>query len=574
MVGYLIPVPFILVMLYALVVPNGKNRHVGYLGAIAGIVTLLLAWTATSATIPWFSLAGWTISVSAMMDTVSIVLASLVAGIGIFVFLYSVGYFKKGEDLKRYYVLLALFAWSMLGVVIAGNLFQLFFCWELVGVSSYLLIGFWHKREEARRAAAKAILTILTGDVFFLIGILVLAWHYNTIDITQLLSMLKPDGLTTLAGVGIILGGISKSAQFPLHGWLPDAMAGPTPVSAFLHSATMVKAGLFVIVRFLPLLVLTGLTPLLTAIALITIVMSGMMALVEKDIKRVLAYSTMNQLAFMLLAFSLGAVVAGLFHMVTHAIFKALLFFVAGIVIHTTSTQDLTKTHIKWSWTLVPVSALVGVLALAGVVPFAGFFSKEAIFETVLHASWPIILVFTVAIMLSAAYIFRWFFLIFGKTGRTAKGSWELFASLPVLAFLALCGGFLRYVFWDEPHALGVTALLSTALLALGVLAAYEIFVRKHRMSWLIQSPFAEVSRQRFLMNNVYNFFARVVMVIGRIILWIDESVIDRSIRLLGRFFTSVSAFLRHAQSGNVQTYLAVFILGFLILAVIMGVYV
>jgi NADH-quinone oxidoreductase subunit L len=572
MIEYLIPAPFLLVVIASLLW-RGDAKRIGYLGMLAGIVTFAMVMLAQeqASALQWFSAAGAVFTWGVMIDKLSLLMAAIVAGIGTFIFLYSVGYMEENEDLRRFYAELALFASAMLGVVTSANLFQLFFCWELVGVSSYLLIGYWHDRESAIKAARKAFITIIIGDAFLLVGIFLLFSAYGTFAIAPILAGAQANTITMIAGVCIIIGAISKSAQFPLHAWLPDAMEGPTPVSAFLHSATMVKAGLFLIARMLPLLALVGLSPLLVIIAAITIILSACMALVENDVKRVLAYSTMNQLAFILLAFGLGATAAGMFHLLNHSIFKALLFMSAGVVIHLAGTQDITKMNLKLGWNLLCVTTAIGALALAGLPPFSGFFSKDAIFAAVLHSgNTALIILFCIAIVLSAAYIFRWFFLVFRKEGSVQHAHWQMRFPLPILAALVALGGiatggFLNW--WGAEPELGIAAVLSILLAGAGFLIAYMIYCRR---AWSAErvsgSAMAELFRQRFLIDDLGDLLAGIVQEIAMAFAWLDDRI-NRVLDGITRFCAGLGALLRRAISGRPTTYLYAFIIGFLIIA-------
>jgi NADH-quinone oxidoreductase subunit L len=572
--AYLLPVPFLIAGIIALF---RKEKWVGYVGSVAGIITFLLVlqlWADSFRGVVstnWFSAAGVTFVWSVLIDNLSLLMSAIVAGIGTFIFLYSAGYLEAHEDLSRYYAELALFASAMIGVITSANLFQLFFCWELVGVSSYLLIGFWHEKESAIAAARKAFITIIIGDAFLLAGILLLWKSYGTFDIQTILASMQMNQLTMLAGFCIIIGAISKSAQFPLHAWLPDAMEGPTPVSAFLHSATMVKAGLFLIVRMLPLIVLVGLSPLLVVIAVITILISACCALVENDVKRVLAYSTMNQLAFILLAIGLGATVAGLYHLLNHSIFKALLFMSAGIMIHAAGTQDITKMRLKLGWNILAVCTAIGAWALAGLPPFSGFFSKDAIFEAVLESqNGALIFFFCAAVILSAAYIFRWFFLIFAKDGKEAHMNWEMRAPLPVLAFLTVVGGAAMlsfYAWWGADVHFGIVMLISTILGATGFLIAYIIYYKKSMpVDALASSAMARYFKARFLLDDLYAALANVVEEIGAIFMHVDERIINRFLEGLARFFSRLAALLRKIISGRSTSYVTAVIVGFILI--------
>jgi NADH-quinone oxidoreductase subunit L len=572
MVAYLIPLPFLLVAVLALL---RRSKIWGYLGVAAGVATLALvklSWGAPGTTeIAWFTVQQMTFSWSVLIDNLSLLLSAIVAGIGTLIFLYSTAYLEPTDDHRRFYVVLALFAAAMLGVVTSANLFQLFFCWELVGVSSYLLIGFYYERERAVAAARKAFQMIIIGDAFLLCGILLLWYVYGTLDILQLLSLAEANWLTAAAGFCIIIGAISKSAQFPLHTWLPDAMEGPTPVSAFLHSATMVKAGLFLIARMLPLLALAGLSPVLVVIAVITLIISACCALVENDVKRVLAYSTMNQLAFILLALGIGATTAGLYHLLNHSIFKALLFMAAGIIIHAAGTQDISKMRLRLGFNLVALCTLVGVLALAGIPPFSGFFSKDLIFEEVLHTeNYALILTFSVAVALSAFYIFRWYFSIFKRNGEHAHAKWQMATPLPLLAVMTALGGLLMgafYAWYGEQYEFGASTVLSVVLSGAGAIAAYLIYVRGWSNARYAKSAFAKVFEARFLVDDFYSSLASVVAAVGKLFAWADERILNAALTRIADTTASLSALLRRSVSGHATGYLLLFIMGFLLLA-------
>lgn len=573
----LILVPFAIVLVAALLVPRKHARELGYLGLLAGIATVVLATVMPRGVsrMQWFSAAGQVFEMSFWVDPLSILLAIVVGGIGLFVFWYSTGYFGKREDLNRYYFLLSLFAFSMLGVVLSANLFQLFFFWELVGASSFLLIGFWHSKERAARAAGKAFITIIVGDALFLAGIALLWVRYGTFDIPAILDVFVVDTITLLAGIGLLAGALSKSAQFPFHDWLPDAMEGPTPVSTFLHSATMVKAGLFLIARFLPVLLAVGLGRWMMLVAVITILISACIALVEFDIKRVLAYSTMNQLAFILLAFSVGSLTAGLYHLVTHSVFKALLFFSSGIAIHAAGTQDLRKMKFRLSWDAFTISTLVGVLALAGVIPFSGFFSKEAIFEGLIGIGHPeLVIVFLLAVFLSAAYIFRWCFLLFARQGARAEANLDMLGPLPILAIFSIVGGLMTAGFFrvwgaDIPHYFGLSTWAGFLFVVLGFFVTFMVYFRgTWNVNLLSRSAMAEAFRERFLMSALYGGLGKGVLLLARLAVWIDGMIIDRTVRGIGHVFCGAGQQLRKMQAGSIAVYLFALLLGFLVLVV------
>ncbi|MCH7907038.1 MAG: NADH-quinone oxidoreductase subunit L, partial [Chloroflexi bacterium] len=337
----------------------------------------------------WMSVSGLTLSIGILLDPLTSIMLVVVSGVSLMVQVYSQSYMKGDPSYIRFYAYMSLFTASMLGLVMARNIIQLFVFWELVGVSSYLLIGFWFTKPSAAAAAKKAFLVTRLGDFGFLIAILALFSQGNEmLDIPTLYALVGTIGTTTvsLIALGIFAGAVGKSAQFPLHTWLPDAMEGPTPVSALIHSATMVTAGVFLVARFFPVFEAADYTMEFVAlIGAFTAVFAASMGLVAHDIKRVLAYSTISQLGYMMLILGLGGYVAAIFHLFTHAFFKALLFLGSGSVSHATGTFDMRymgglRKVMPWTFTLM----VIGSLSLAGIFPLAGFWSKD---EILAHAS-------------------------------------------------------------------------------------------------------------------------------------------------------------------------------------------
>ena len=578
----LLPLPFLTIALMALVSRRGHNAWLAYAGLIAGVLTLVMvvgAWSSTAIRHmwAWFDVGGISIAWTIIRDPLSLTIAALVGGIGAFVFLYSGGYLEKTEDLRRYYALLALFASSMISAVIAGDLIQLLFSWEIVGVTSFLLIGFWHRKDTAVHAARKAFLTIIIGDAALLGGIIALAIRYATTDILTILANAQPDTITLIAGIGILIGAMTKSAQFPFHDWLPDAMEGPTPVSAFLHSATMVKAGIFLVARMLPLLLLVGLGPWIVLLALITMLLAAGIALVETDIKRVLAYSTMNHLGIMLLALGLGAGLAALTHLLMHSITKAMLFFAAGILIHAAGTQDLTRMRFAWRSSAV-VCAALGALALAGVPPLAAALSKDAVLEAAIAANDPVLLVaFATALIIGAAYLIRWVLLITAPTTggdrMRAHADWRMRAPLPVLAALAVGGGIA--LGWLHAHGvtagfhLGWSALAALCLAIIGGSLAYAA-TRATLLNRLAASPLAAAARERFLVGGLYDLVARATNGAGTLLASFDDAVVNRSTHGVANITLSAGRSLRRMVTGRAATYaLAIIIGAFLLLLLV-----
>ena len=452
--------------LLALVPPLRRSGKPASFVSLAGIGVSLLAGVALLTRIHaagapsivefvWAPMTrGPSITFGILADGISASMAVLVAFVALLVQVYSLTYMEDEPPAAfgRYYTYHSLFAFAMLGLVLAHNLLQTYVFWELVGLGSYLLIGFWFEKPEAARAAQKAFWTTRLGDVGFAIGIVVLWSSAGTFTFADLFA--KADagalgGTALLLGVsGIYLGAMGKSAQFPFHIWLPDAMEGPTPVSALIHAATMVAAGVYLMVRIAPLLAHTPqVATAVLAIGVLTAFLAATMALVENDIKRILAFSTVSQLGFMMAAVGAGNASAAYFHLVTHAFFKALLFLAAGSLIHALHTNDIFK--MGRLTRVMPVTCAcfaAGALALSGVFPTAGFFSKDEVLAAVLQGGHPIgFTILLVTAGLTAFYIGRAFFVAMmggqAAAGRPHDPGIAMKAPLVALAALALIAG-------------------------------------------------------------------------------------------------------------------------------------
>ncbi|HYS27235.1 MAG TPA: NADH-quinone oxidoreductase subunit L, partial [Vicinamibacterales bacterium] len=401
--------------------------------AAGAFASAVLAWRGVGGTEdqvrllwPWLPSAGKSIAeIGVAVDATSSIMLCLVSLVALLVQFYSVGYLddEPAGALGRYYAYQSLFAFSMMGLTLAPNLLQLFMCWELVGLCSYLLIGYWYQRESAARAAVKAFWITKAGDVGLLVGIVMLWQVTGTFDLTELRSLAATNAIP-VAGLSIVtfciyLGAMGKSAQFPFHVWLPDAMEGPTPVSALIHAATMVTAGVYLLVRTDWLFALTPNVLLVIAwIGAFTALLAAVLACVQDDIKRVLAYSTVSQLGYMMTAIGAGVATAGFMHLLTHGLFKALLFLGAGAVIHAVGSNDLP--NMGGLARRMPQTAtvfIIGTLSLAGIPLFGGYLSKEEILGAVwgAHLTGPFALLMIVA-FLTAFYMFRVVFLAFFGT--------------------------------------------------------------------------------------------------------------------------------------------------------------
>jgi NADH-quinone oxidoreductase subunit L len=384
------------------------------------------------------------------LDAVGAILLVTVTFVATCVQIYSVGYMHNDERIGWYYAVLSLFTSAMLGLVLADNLLLAFVAWEIMGLCSYLLIGFWYRLEAPRRASQKAFLTTRVGDLGFLFALLVVYKAVGTWELTDVLSSIPSwaPGVATAAAIGLLVAAMGKSAQVPLHVWLPDAMAGPTPASALIHAATMVAAGVYLVARMMPVfLAAPAVLEATLIIGAITAILGGLLAAVQHDVKKVLAYSTISQLGLMFMALGAASVGAALFHLVTHAFFKSLLFLGAGVIIHSSKTQDMRemgglRRHMPVTW----ATFLIGSLALAGVMPFSGFFSKDEILAVLLHGHnyWAFGVV-VAASLITAFYMTRLYFRVFEgpeQNEHLHEGHISMVAPMVALAAVTCIIGF------------------------------------------------------------------------------------------------------------------------------------
>jgi NADH-quinone oxidoreductase subunit L len=551
-------------------------------------------------TLPWLPQAGPTplASVGVLVDPLAATMAALVALVALLVQLYSLGYLAGEPEaaLGRYYLYQSLFAFSMLGLVFAPNFLQLFVFWELVGLCSYLLIGFYYERPAAARAAVKAFWVTKLGDVGLLVGIILLWGQTGTFDFLTLfraIPALSPSFLALSAGL-LYLGAVGKSAQLPLYVWLPDAMEGPTPVSALIHAATMVTAGVYLVTRAYPLFAAApDVLVLIAWVGAITAFLAATQALVQTDIKRVLAYSTVSQLGFMMTAAGAGAPTAGFLHLLTHGFFKALLFLAAGAVIHAVHTNDLREMgRLARRMPTTTVVFVIGGLALAGIPPFAGFVSKEAVLAGVWQGglTGPFLLL-ALTVPLTAFYMFRTIFLAFG--GRRSAGGHPhdppavMAGPLWVLAALSIAGAVLATDWLGMPFAVFITgapraalphaaewlSVLSVGLAVLGLGAAWVVYQREAVPSARLREalgPLPRMAEQGYGLDAAYALVYRGAVLGGaRVVGWIDRYLVDGIVNLASAWTLRAGAILRTIQTGRAQDYLYGVTAGFLLVVVL-----
>ncbi|HEY4910357.1 MAG TPA: NADH-quinone oxidoreductase subunit L [Methylomirabilota bacterium] len=536
--------------------------------------------------------AGPLATVGVLADGDSALMLVLVALVSFLVQVYSLGYLSDESmpSLGRYYVYQSLFAFSMTGLVLAPNFVQLFIGWELVGLCSYLLIGYWYTRPEAARAAVKAFWITKAADVGMLVGIVLLWRHTGTFDFLELLQM-ADGGIIPLAGLGVItfciyLGASGKSAQFPFHVWLPDAMEGPTPVSALIHAATMVTAGVYLLTRTVWLFRLTpDVMEIIAWNGAFTALLAAVLACVQTDIKRVLAYSTVSQLGYMMAAIGAGFASDGFLHLLTHGIFKALLFLGAGAVIHAVGTNDIFRMGgLARKMPQTAIVFLVGTLSLAGVPFFAGFFSKEEILGAVLAGGFPgPFAMLLLAAFLTAFYMFRVVFVTFFGAPAAAHGADDRhvhdappFMALPlwILALLSVGIGTL-FAFWHpkaEFEALGWLTPTAIVVAFAGIALAYLVYQRRAISADALASAFAPIraaALRRFWIDDVFLFIYRGLMLsLAKLVGWLDRYVVDGILNVLSAWTLTAGDRLRRLQSGRAQDYVYGIALGVLLLLV------
>ena len=572
--------PFASFLVLALVRPLRRSGRPAGLVSIAAIaaafglaLTLLAGGGRTEALWSWIPADGGPMAtVGVLVDELSVAMLVLITLVSLLVQVYSLAYLhdETAPALGRYYAYQSLFAFSMLGLVLAPSFVQMFVFWELVGLCSYLLIGFWYERPAAARAALKAFWITKLGDLGFVAGIVMLWSATGTFHFGTLFGMAR-QGTLPAEGLGLVmfliyLGAVGKSAQFPLHVWLPDAMEGPTPVSALIHAATMVTAGVFLVTRAQPLFALTpGVLVLIGWVGAGTALLAATMACVESDIKRVLAYSTVSQLGYMMAAAGAMAASAGFFHLLTHGLFKALLFLAAGAVIHAVGTNDIFRMGgLAKAMPQTAIVFLVGTLALSGVWPLAGFFSKEAVLGGVWEGEMlgPFLMLLLTA-FLTAFYMFRVVFIAFFGRPHAADHPHDapplMAVPLWVLALSTVGVGLLLAVRGGEHHGPGWLAPLSLAIAAGGIALAWATYQRgmvsADRLATLF-GPIDFMARRRYGLDALYvGLYRAFILGFSRLIGWLDRYVVDGVLNVLSAWTLTGGDLLRRIQSGQPQDY-------------------
>ena len=551
----------------------------------------------------WFDMGGMSFQLNMWMDPLSLLMAWVITGVGALIHLYAMGYMAHDDDATRFFSYLNLFVFFMLMLVCSDSYLGMFVGWEGVGLCSYLLIGFWHQKHSYNQAAKKAFLMNRIGDLGFVLGLFGLLATFGSTSFGSvfLQAGALPVGwpMLTFITLCLLVGAIGKSAQVPLYTWLPDAMAGPTPVSALIHAATMVTAGVYMIARSHVLYALSPLTlTLVLWLGVVTAAVGAVIALFQRDIKKVLAYSTVSQLGFMFVALGLGCYTVALFHMVTHAFFKALLFLGAGSVIHALDgEQDMSR--MGGLTKALPVTSItfgIGVLAISGLPPLSGFFSKDAILIAAAGHSWGLFAVMVILSLMTAGYMFRLFYLTFlGKSrgaGQPHESPWTMTLPLGVLAVLSLLGGVLNLPTGRWAH--GLTQFLSPAVQDI-VASHADMHALEMALFWGTLGVLAVVAwgTVRYFSPRAAQLQSDASMgVLHRLIyrkLYVDElydAVIVRPFYGFAHLSTAMEkaiagwvmgtsaavlrlgAILRHGQTGNIGVYALVMVLGLVLILV------
>ncbi|MDP2182675.1 MAG: NADH-quinone oxidoreductase subunit L [Actinomycetota bacterium] len=614
--GYVAAIPLLPALAFVVLAPmsramRNKARWVS-VAAILGALGLSVAafasvWPGGHAGEPVYhasmtlaTLGGVPLQVGIMLDAVSAAMLIVITVVGACVQVYSLGYMHRDERVGWYYAALSLFTAAMLLLVLADNFLLLYVAWEIMGLCSYLLIGFWHEQEAPRKASMKAFMTTRVGDIGFAIGLFVMFATVGSFGFADVLGAPETwaPGVATAVALLLLFGAMGKSAQVPLHVWLPDAMAGPTPASALIHAATMVAAGVYLVARAFPIFEASATALTVTLfVGATTALVGGLLAAVQHDIKKVLAYSTISQLGYMFVALGAGGAVAGLYHLVTHAFFKSLLFLGAGVIIHAYHTQDMRemgglRRYLPWT----TATFTVGALALAGVPPLGGFWSKDEILTVLWHehhyVTWAIALG---AAFVTAFYVARLWFRVFAgpkQTEELHEGHKEMILPMVLLASITAVIGFFgprlgeflgHEIPWPDPFMAGISVTVAASGLALGwwaygrpgvVLNTRSLKSRAgYGYEMLAQKLYFDLTYETFIVRPymrlaalLSRFDAHVVdgVVNGTGELWrrvagmssvFDIGVIDGAVNGAAGMVKSLGVRARRIQGGRIQTY-------------------
>ncbi len=620
--------PFLMFLLLGLAGHKLKPKLSGLLGTCGlAIITVLSYITAfkyfftsekvdgayqkiTAFNITWLQLTDKLhIDLGVLLDPISVMMLIVVSTVSFMAHIYSLGYMKSEKGFERFFAFLSLFTFSMLGLVVATNIFQMYIFWELVGISSFLLIGFYYQKPSAVAASKKAFIVTRFADLGFLIGILILSFNTKTFDF---ITLTDPNGPAIAQGGGIaflglsvmtwsmifvFMGGVGKSAMFPFHIWLPDAMEGPTPVSALIHAATMVVAGVYLVARMFPIYIFSAPAALdvVAYVGAFSSLFAAVIACTQTDIKRVLAYSTMSQIGYMMLALGVSGYggheglgyMASMFHLFTHAMFKALLFLGAGAIIHAVHTNYMTEMGgLRKYLPITHMTFLIACLTIAGIPPLSGFFSKDEILAAAFHSNKLLFAVEYAVAGLTAFYMFRLYFSIFwGKDTHYHHTPHEAPATMTipliVLAIGSVFTGFIPFnelvtsdgkVFETELEL--IVAIPSVLIGLLGIGIAFVMYRKESEIPDKLAATFKysyKWAYNKFYMDELYLFVTKKIIFgyISEPVAWFDRHIVDGTMNAIASVTQSVSLRIRGFQSGQLQKYGFVFVTGAIILAIL-----
>jgi len=602
--AWLIPlfplISFILLVLFGRKLKEGA-AYVGIAALLASFVLAVLVFIQRLGTgaenyllnLNWLTVGDKTITVGFEVNELNAMMLFVVTMVSLMVHIYSRGYMHGDERISVFYSYLSLFTFSMLSLVISPNLLQAYIFWELVGATSFLLIGFYYFKPSARAAAKKAFIVTRIGDLGIFIGLSLLFWKTGTFEYAGIFDAAKSGalepGFITLTAILIFIGAMGKSGQFPLHTWLPDAMEGPTPVSALIHAATMVAAGVYLVARMFPLFEQSETALLFVAtIGGFTAIFAASIGLVQNDIKRVLAYSTVSQLGYMMLALGSAGYVAGVFHLFTHAFFKALLFLAAGSVIHSVGTQDIKEMggvgrHMKVTRTVF----LIGALAISGFPGFAGFFSKDMILMSAYASGHYVLFALAlIAAIMTAFYMFRLYFLTF--TGEPRHNNHHVHESplnmtfpMSVLAVLAVIAGYFEYAGFGEwisgegtiahAHVEAPSWIMAVSIIAAlaGIGLSYLVYGRGYKVKKKAPTGLHKVLLNKYYVDEVYDTgVVRPYTLFGYFLKFVDKYIVGGLVQLAVWISQGIGYLGSRLQNGQVQTYGLIMVLGLVILFV------
>lgn len=550
------------------------------------------------------------IDLGIMLDPITVMMLVVITTVSLMVHIYSLGYMKGEKGFQRYYAFLSLFSFAMLGLVVAPNIFQMYIFWELVGVSSYLLISFYYIKPSAIAASKKAFIVTRFADLFFLIGILTLSYFTGTFDFQALTAVGSPIlssamgasflGISALtwAMLFIFIGGAGKSAMMPFHIWLPDAMEGPTPASALIHAATMVVAGVFLVARMFPVYVF-GTPEVLTIIGYvggITSVFAAIVACTQTDIKRVLAFSTISQIAYMITSLGVSGYggheglgyMASMFHLFTHAFFKALLFLGAGAIIHAVHSNEMDAMgSLRKYLPITHITFLIACLAIAGIPPFSGFFSKDEILAAAFHKDVFLFACLFVGAGLTAFYMFRLYFRIFWYDSNKVyehkphEAPATMTIPLMILGVFSLCSGWINFSHFIssdkipfDAHMEMPIAISSVIIALLGISVAVVMYLKKSTKADTVASRFGifyKWAYHKFYFDELWLFVTKKIIFncISKPIAWFDRHIVDGFMNGLAFVTNGAANKIKGLQSGRIQQYAATYLVGALFLIAI-----